>query len=129
MLPHGISATSAASGGTENASLLLSGIGHQLILIWCVEQQKMEQDMAFMAFISKQLTKLKAALDTMRDKIEHDKRPLTDLESTIDNFRAKANALVKEHSGGTVWRLDAWLMPACGPGNPAFAAAGLAGDV
>jgi uncharacterized coiled-coil DUF342 family protein len=72
--------------------------------------------MTFMAFISKQLTKLEAALDTMRDtidkmeedpetdddKIEHYKRRLTDLESTIDNFRAKANALVKEYTSGTV---------------------------
>lgn len=111
---YGFSATAAASGVTEHASLLLSGIGYQLV--WCVEQQKMEQDMTFMAFISKQLTKLEAALDTMRDKIdemeedpetdddkiEHYKRRLTDLESTIDNFRAKANALVKEYTGGTV---------------------------
>lgn len=111
---YGYSATTSASGVTEHASLLLSSIGYQLI--WCVEQQKMEQDMTFMAFISKQLTKLEAALDTMRDKldameedpdtdddkIEHYKRRLTDLETTIDNFRAKANALVKEFSGGKV---------------------------
>jgi outer membrane murein-binding lipoprotein Lpp len=111
---YGYSATAAASGVTEHASLLLSGIGYQLV--WCVEQQKMEQDMTFMAFISKQLAKLEASLDTMRDKldameedddtdddkIEHYKRRLTDLENTMDNFRAKADALVKAFSAGKV---------------------------
>jgi hypothetical protein len=113
---YGYSSLSSAETQFENASLVMSAIGYQLI--WCAAQQNLEQDMTFMSFISEQLVKQEAALDTMRakllameedpdsddTKIEHFKRRLADVEAGIQNFRKQSDDLVAKFSKGKLTR-------------------------